>query len=244
MSFDFITLTFLSFTALGIGFVKAGVPSLGMLATVILLLIFPAKDAIGLALLYLLAGDVAAIAMHHKNIEFDKLNRMLPSIILGILGAGLTLYFVSNDELNILIGYSILVLVIIGILRDRITPFAMRHIYWVRNILGVMAGFTTTVGNVAGPVISIYFLLLNLKKEKFVATTALFFIIVNVLKIPLYGALGIFKAYYIPSYLITVPLVFIGAFFGKKFLQYLPQKAFNVIVLVFAALAAIWLIIK
>ena len=244
MSIDLSTLPFLVFIALGVGFVKAGLPALGMLTTILLLFAYPARDAIGLALLYLIAGDIAAMCVHHRNADYRKMFMMLPAIIIGIMLAGITLQYSNNSILSLLIGVSIIVLVIIGYFREQITPFAMKHMFWVRNSSGILAGFTTTIGNIAGPVISVYFLLLDLKKETFVATTALFFIIVNTIKLPLYFALDIFKVYYLSHYAVTVPLVFIGAFYGKRLVQWLPQKLFNNIILLLSGVAGLWLIIK
>ncbi len=237
-------LILLSLLALFTGFVKAGLPALGGLVSVSLVLMFPERDALGLAVLYLLAGDVMATLMHWRKASFPVLRKLLPAIFIGMAIGGLVLTQVSNQLLGAVIGVMIVLMVSMEPLRPRITNWAMRHSTFVRTGSGMLAGFTTTVGNAAGPILSLYFLLLKIDKYGFVGTAALFFLIVNITKLPLYGALGIFQEYYLWSYLVTVPWVFVGALFGRRFLEWIPQKYFNQLILSMTGLAGIWLIIR
>jgi len=54
----------LCLVALFTGFIKAGVPSLGTLLTASVALLFPPRDALGITLLYLLAGDLVAVSLY------------------------------------------------------------------------------------------------------------------------------------------------------------------------------------
>jgi uncharacterized protein len=237
-------LIFLALIALFTGFVKAGLPALGGLISVVLVLLFPAKDALGLAVLYLLAGDFMASAMHWRKANLPVLRKLLPAIFIGISLGIMTLTRVSNDFLGAIIGIMIVLMVGMEPFRPRVTAWATSHVRFVRTGSGMLAGFTTTVGNAAGPILSLYFLLLKIDKYGFVGTAALFFLIVNLTKLPLYGAIGIFKTYYLWSYLLTVPLVFVGALVGKHFLDWIPQKHFNQVILTATGLAGAWLVIR
>ncbi len=125
-----------------------------------------------------------------------------------------------------------------------ITQWALTHPEKIRGTSGVLAGITTTIGNAAGPILSLYLLLLKVDKHSFTGTAAIFFFCVNFTKLPIYGALGIFKDYYLTSYLLTAPLIFAGAYAGRKFLVWIPQKSFNLTILVFTGLAGLSLIIR
>ncbi|MFT7388635.1 MAG: putative membrane protein YfcA [Candidatus Endobugula sp.] len=232
----------LAFIALFTGFVKAGLPSLGALVSVSLVLLFPVKDALGLAVLYLLAGDLVASFMHWRKANLPLLIQLLPAIFFGIGLGALTLTQVSNDLLGALIGVLIVLMVGMEPFRPRVSEWSMRNIYFVRSGSGVLAGFSTTVGNAAGPILSLYFLLLKIDKYGFVGTAALFFLIVNVTKLPLYGALGMFKTYYLWSYMVTVPFVIVGALLGRRFIEWIPQQYFNRVVLSITGLSGIWLL--
>ncbi len=50
--------------------------------------------------------------------------------------------------------------------------------------LGVLAGFTTMIGNLAGAVTNIYFLAMRLPKNAFIGTSAFVFFMINLIKIP------------------------------------------------------------
>jgi uncharacterized membrane protein YfcA len=244
MFFDTHILIFLAFIALFTGFVKAGLPALGGLISVSLVLLFPAKDALGLAVLYLLAGDVVAVSMHWRKANWGVLRKLLPAIFVGIAVGGLTLTQVSNNVLGVIIGAMIVLMVGMEPFRPRVTDWANRHVRFVRTGSGVLAGFTTTVGNAAGPILSLYFLLLKIDKHGFVGTAALFFLIVNVTKLPLYGVMDIFKSYYLASYLLTIPLVVLGAVAGRRFLEWIPQRYFNQVILSATGLSGVWLVAR
>ncbi|MCD7915957.1 MAG: sulfite exporter TauE/SafE family protein [Tannerellaceae bacterium] len=57
--------------------------------------------------------------------------------------------------------------------------------WWYAPIFGLMGGFTTMIGNAAGPVMAVYLLSMRLPKYSFVGASAWFFLVVNYLKLPL-----------------------------------------------------------
>ncbi len=244
MLLEIHTLILLAFIALFTGFVKAGMPAMGGLVSVSLALMFPPKDALGLAVLYLLAGDIIAVFLHWRKADLPVLRKLLPAIFVGMALGILVLTQISNNYLGALIGMLILGMVFMEPFRPRITQWAERNSRFVRNGSGMLAGFTTTVGNAAGPILALYFLLLKIDKYGFVGTAAVFFLVVNVTKLPLYWSIDIFKTYYLWSYLLTVPMVAVGALFGKRFLEWIPQQRFNQLILLVTGLSGIWLIVR
>jgi hypothetical protein len=57
---------------------------------------------------------------------------------------------------------------------------------------GVAAGFTTMTANAAGAVMTLYLLAMRVEKLRFIGTSAWFFLIVNVSKVPFSAGLGLF----------------------------------------------------
>lgn len=237
-------LLFLLFIALLTGFVKTGLPALGGFISVLMVIVFPPKDALGITLFYLLAGDLMAVSFYWRQANMIELRRLLPMIFVGIGSGILFLNFVDDHILGLVVGIIIVFFVSLEPFRVGVTAWAMRRIFWVRNISGWLAGATTTVGNAAGPVLSLYFLLLRLDKHSFTGTAALFFLTVNLTKLPLYGAIGIFKDYYLWSVLATIPFVYVGGFLGRRFLRWIPQKQFTQAILFFTGLAGVVLVIR
>ena len=54
----------------------------------------------------------------------------------------------------------------------------------IAALMGIMAGFTTMVGNLAGAFSNIYFLAIKLPKNEFIGTAAWLFFIINLFKVP------------------------------------------------------------
>ena len=238
------TLFLLCLIALLTGFIKAGAPSLGTLLTAFVALIFPPRDALGITLLYLLVGDLVAVTLYWRLAHWQELKKMMLPVFLGIVLGGILLSFLDNDNLGLTLGLVVIVLVCMEPFRPRLTQWALDHPASVRSGSGLIAGIATTIGNAAGPILSLYFLLLKLDKKAFVGTGAIFFLFVNVSKIPIFMGQEIFQSQYYGSVLLTAPLVFLGAIGGKKFLDWVTQLWFNGIVLSFTAFSGLWLVVR
>ena len=90
----------------------------------------------------------------------------------------------------------------------------------------------------------LYFLLLKLDKRTFVGTSSIFFLTVNTTKIPIFYYQDLFTLAYFPSIAITAPLVYVGALFGRSFLNWVSQVWFTRIILTGTTIAGLWLIIR
>ena len=108
----------------------------------------------------------------------------------------------------------------------------------------LLAGATTMLANAAGPVITIYCLAVGLPKFELVGTLAWFFFIINAFKVPFSAGLGLIRADTLLFNLILVPAVVAGVFGGRWLLHRLPQRLFNLLMLGFAAIAALRLILS
>ena len=95
------------------------------------------------------------------------------------------------------------------------------------------------VANAAGPIFGLYLLSLALPKEQMVGTSAWFFLIVNVLKLPFSASLGLLHAPSLKLDLMLCPLVVLGTLTGRQLLSKIPQKHFETLLLGSAALAAL-----
>ena len=83
-------------------------------------------------------------------------------------------------------------------------------------MIGVLAGFTTLVANAAGPLMAIYLLAMRLPKMEFVGTGAVFFMLLNLFKVPFMVNLGLIDAQSFKLNLLLAPAVFIGAWRGGE----------------------------
>jgi uncharacterized membrane protein YfcA len=235
-------LLFLACVALLTGFIKGGMPALGPFVATLVALNFPSRDALGIVVILFIIGDTAAVWMYWRLANWHELRKMLLPVIIGIVAGGFVLANLDDRTLGLTIGVIILLLVALEPLRPRLSAWALRNQDVARAGTGTLAGFATTISNSAGPILNIYFLLLKLDKHAFIGTATMFFFFANLSKVPVFLFQGIFDLRYFPSLAMVAPLVYIGAFAGRRFLEWIPQLWFNRAVLFFTAIAALWLI--
>jgi len=240
--------------ALLIGFSKTGLPSVGILAVVLMALVFQGRAAVGTTVLLLIVADLFAVGWYWRYTRWDRLWQLLPWVALGMLIGVVTLLLVGEDargrdQLNAWIGG--LVLIMLGVYLLRLKWGARRR-PTSRSVLiatGGAAGFATTVSNAAGPIMSIYMTSLGLPKHEFMGTTAWYFLLFNITKLPLYLLVTafipqrpLFTAAGLLFDLIVLPAVLLGVWLGRWALPHLPQRLFDVVVLGLSAVTAFILI--
>jgi uncharacterized membrane protein YfcA len=237
-------LLLLAVVAVFTGFVKSGIPSLGALMSAVVALAFTPREALGICLIYLLVGDLVAVSFYWRLAHLKELKKMIFPVLIGIAMGGVMLNFLDDRNLGLAIGLMVVFLVSLEPFRPKLTEMAIYHPTSVRAGSGIFAGVSTTIGNAAGPIMSLYFLLLKLDKRAFVGTSSIFFLSVNTTKIPIFYYQDLFTPAYFSSIAVTAPLVYVGALMGRSFLNWVSQIWFTRIVLVCTTFAGLWLIIK
>jgi uncharacterized protein len=223
-----------------------GLNVLGIFTVTMMSLIFPAKEAVGILLPILLMGDLIAVFFYRRTVVWRHLFSLVPWILLGVILGYFVLRFSDNDQLKILLGYLILGLNLFQIVKDYFgskIDQSLPSSIWFIGLMGILAGFATMIGNVAGTVMAIYLLAHRLPKNEFVGTGAWFYLFVNIIKVPFYISLGMITASSFTVNLLAIPAVAIGAFIGIKVLPRIPQQMFKWIILALGTLGAMKLIV-
>lgn len=168
-----------------VGLGKAGVPSLSLLFNALMIIALPTKEAVGMVLLLLVIGDVFAVLFYRKHAEWKVLLRLLPAIVVGLLIGTFVLDKIPNELIKPVIGGVILGMFALDqAIKFRWLKFDEGHPLLAR-IFGGLLGVTTVVGNSAGPISAMYFMLLKFDKYQFMGTSAWLFFIINLSKVPL-----------------------------------------------------------
>ena len=107
---------------------------------------------------------------------------------------------------------------------------------------GVAAGFTTMTANAAGAVMTLYLLAMRVEKLRFIGTSAWFFLIVNVSKVPFSAGLGLFHPESLRLVAMLVPVVLVGTGLGVLLIRRLSQVTFERAALAGSAVAAVVLL--
>ena len=237
----------LAAAALLIGLSKGGVAGLGILAAAVAANVLPAKAASGFVLPLLVVGDLIGLRMFQRHADWSQLWRLFPWTVAGVLVGYCTLGRVDDTEARLLIGALIVALVAAHLEARRRareqTDSAALPPEWLAPLAGLLAGFTTLVANAAGPVLIVYLLAMRLPKLQFLGTSAWFFGLLNLAKVPFMAHLGLVNWGSLASNARLVPVVVLGALAGRWLVARLDQKRFELLALVLALLAGVKLLV-
>lgn len=228
--------------ALIVGLAKTGIPGVGILAAPLMVMVFPAKQSVGALLPMLILADVFAVVYYRQHTQWRRLIELFPSVIIGMVAGACVLANLDSTQLKPLLGGLILVLLLVELARRQFGWTDFPHQRWFVIMIGSLAGFATTVGNVAGPIMNIYLISKGLKKEHFMGTIAWYYFIINCTKVPIYLSLGMINSETLQFDSMVIPLIVIGALAGRWVFRKTSPALFNSIVLILAAVAAIRLL--
>jgi len=228
-----------------IGMTKAGLSGLTSVIVPIIAMIFGARNSTGLILPLLCIADVIAVLYYRRHAEWKYIVRLLPWTLAGF---GLAIFIdrlVPVQAFRYLIGGSIIASVIVMIwsdlrMRDKAPPSA----WWFSALFGLAGGFATLVGNVAGPIMAVFLLSMRLPKNNYIGTSAQFFMIVNLLKLPI--MIFLWKNITLEGFLFDltlVPVILFGAVFGIFIVKKIPEKVFRKVIMILTLVSTVLLFI-
>ncbi|MCC5844158.1 MAG: sulfite exporter TauE/SafE family protein [Verrucomicrobia bacterium] len=221
------------------GFAKTGVPGVGILAAVLLANAVPdSRQSVGILLPLLIFADFFAVGTYRKHTQWKVIVKLLPPTLIGVLIGGVALDRLQNVRFDWVMGGLVLFQLFLDVLRQRLRLEHIPHHMAYAWFFGVLGGVTTTLGNMAGPVMTLYMLSIGLDKHKFMGSMAWFFLIINGVKVPIFVWQGMITAESLQTSLSFAPGVVIGALLGRRIFRHIPQGPFKRIVQVLAALAA------
>ena len=224
-----------------VGTAKVGVTGTVMLAIPVLAGIFGGKHSVGLLLPMLCMGDVFAIRYYHRHAEWFHVWRLMPWSFMGILTGVAVGNVISDIQFKGILASIILISLGLMIWRDsRKVEADIPKSLWFSAITGLFSGFTTMIGNAAGPVMAIYLLSMRLPKNNYIGTKAWFFFIVNLLKVPFH----IFIWHTITLKTLSfdfaiLPAIALGALIGIKTVKKIPEKTYRIFIIIMTVIAAL-----
>jgi hypothetical protein len=241
MGYDLTAYVWGCAAALLVGLSKTGIPGVGIPAIVFMTEAFSGSEklSVGALLPVLLVGDAFAVGFYRRHAEWPRLWRLFPYVLAGMVPAVAVLLLVDDAHFKLVLGWIVLALLTLELGRQRFGWTTVPGRWWFVAGAGLLAGFGTTVGNAAGPVMGVYLISRGLSKEGFMGTWAWFFLIVNLVKVPIFAWLGMITPSTLAFDLVVFPTVVVGALLGKRLFRVIPQKLFNALVLILAALAAL-----
>ncbi len=222
---------------------KTGISGVGLMVVPLLANAFGGRPSVGLLLPILIFADIFAVIWYHRHAQWKHILRLLPWAFAGIIAATLVGKNISDQSFNRLLAVLVIGGIAILVWRDiRSDKLKIPQSRWFAGTMGLLGGFSTMIGNAAGPVMALYLLSMRLPKNIYIGTGAWFFFIVNVSKVPLH--IWSWKTITMNSFILDVliiPAIAAGAFLGIWLVRLLPEKFYRILVIVTTLLSALLL---
>lgn len=227
-----------------IGFAKAGVAgSLGPFITVTMVLAMPADDAIGVLLPMLMAGDAFSVAAYWRKWDAAALRPLVVGALVGIGLGTVVLAIVDVEWLERVIG-AVMILFVLAYTWMRRPQFSSEAAARFGGAAGVASGFTSALAHLGGPPVIVYLMAKKVTPVTLVASTAVFFAVVNAVKVPGYLLAGIFDADLIISTLWAWVFIPVGVLVGRRMVDRIDRDRFELALLVLLVIGAIALLVR
>lgn len=231
--------------ALLLGIAKSGIKGLAVLIVTGLALVYGAKESTGILMPLLICGDILAVIYYKRHVKWIYLIKLLPWMVLGVL-VGVVLGKDLPEDL-FKSGMAVIILISVVIMyywerkKDRKVPT-----HWsFAALMGMMAGFTTMVGNLAGAFSNIYFLAIKLPKNEFIGTAAWLFFIINLFKVPFHiWSWGTINRASFQISLSLIPAVIAGFCLGVFLVKKINNDKYRQLILLLTGLGGLAILLQ
>ncbi|MBC7688526.1 MAG: sulfite exporter TauE/SafE family protein [Aquabacterium sp.] len=228
-----------------IGLSKAGLKGIDMMNVTIMAIVFGGKASTGVVLPLLCVADIMAVKFYNRHAQWPHFWKLIPWMMLGILIGVFVGKDLNEAIFRKLMAFIIILTVVIMIaLEFRKTASVPSNKLFVSG-MGITAGFTTMLGNLAGAFSNIYFLAMRMPKNNFIGTAAWVFLVINLFKLP-------FQVFFwknitpatLQTDLLLLPALFAGFWAGLKIVSKIKDDSYRKVVIVLTLLGAVVIFLK
>lgn len=228
-----------------LGIAKGGIKGLGAIITTILALVFGSKASTGIIMPLLIVGDLFAVVYYNRHTRWIYLKMLMPWIVIGVLVGVWYGKDLSEDDFKKGMALLVLSSVVLMWFLEKAKRLRIPDNRFFAGVMGTISGFSTMVGNLAGPFSELYFLAIRVPKEVFIGTAAWLFFITNLFKLPFH--LFSWKTIHVSSLyadLILLPAEILGLWAGVILVKKLDQEQFRKIIMVLTILGAFFIFFR
>ena len=228
-----------------LGLAKAGLKGIDMLNVTIMAIVFGGKASTGIVLPLLCVADIFAVLYYNRHAQWNHFWKIIPWMAAGIL-IGVYVGKDLNEAVfrKVMAMIIIITVVVMIIMEFRKTTNVPTHPLFVAST-GLVAGFTTMLGNLAGAFANIYFLAMRMSKNDFIGTAAWVFLVINLFKLP-------FQVLYwknitvtsLKTDLVLLPALALGFWAGLKIVARIKDDNYRKIVIVLTLIGAMFIFFK
>ncbi|HZK34260.1 MAG TPA: sulfite exporter TauE/SafE family protein [Bacillota bacterium] len=245
LEYDLLSLVLLAGAAILIGFSKTGILGASLPAVAMITYTFDAKVGSGFMLTLLVVADIPAVLRYGRFGKLKDMLRLLPPALLGIILGALVGDRLNEAQFKLLMGAIVsgcLLLILYGQIFKKEIKAPDNKLFHI--VVGIVSGFSSMVGNAAGPIFSLYLLSMSFDRNKFIGTAAWFFFTVNLIKLPFHIFMwGTITGASFKYTLAMIPFILLGAIAGIYLVKRIKEKHFQIAVSLMTAIAAVYLMI-
>ncbi len=218
---------------------------MGFVIVTLMALAYGGKASTGLVLPLLTVGDILAIVYYRKDANWKVLRQLFPPMAVGVV-----IGVFVGDKLNEQLFKQVMAVIILfsGIMiafKDKIFGDKIPEHKGFAILMGLGAGFTTMVGNLAGAFTNLYFLAMRFPKKEFIGTAAWLFFFINLFKLPFHiWVWGTVNQSTLTENLYHAPFVILGFLIGIKLIDYISNQVFEKYIIVMTILGALLIFLK
>ncbi len=227
------------------GMSKSGIKGVATVAVPIMAFVFGSKASTGLIVPMLISADLLAVIYYRRHAKWVYLWRILPWTFLGIIIGVWIGDDMPEETFRDVMAILIFASLVMIFWWDRRTSHYVPDNWWFVGLMGIAAGFTTMIGNLAGAIVTIYLLTTRLPKNHFIGTGAWFFLFINVFKVPMH--IFFWKTINTQTLLLNAtlfPIIFIGFVVGVFLVGKMNERLYRRLVLIMTAIAALALLVR
>lgn len=248
---EVLTIELISVVAIAVfiyGFSKTAMPVAGVVAGPLIAAALGPAIGSGFVVPLLILGDLMGLALYRSHADWRLMRRLVPGVLAGFVIMTLLFKFVDVLVVGRILGLLILTSVCLEVWRLTHQKALPHDSPPMENKLaiafyGTLAGMTTMGANAGGAAMTLYLVKMRVSMLAFMGTSAWFFFMLNVLKVPFVVGLHLLTW---DSLLVSAkfaPAMLIGGLVGALVFRRMNPKVFTTVALSLSALAALWLII-
>ncbi|MCW4462318.1 sulfite exporter TauE/SafE family protein [Sphingomonas sp. BT-65] len=224
-----------------IGLSKGGFAGAGALSLPMIAFATDPVQAAAILLPLLIAQDVVGVWAFRRTVDWFVLGWTLAGAVIGIALGYWYAASVSADAVLAMVGGISMLFGAYRLWRDRHgAPAPSTSPGWVGSLFGIASGFTSQIAHAGQPPWQLWVLPRRLERDMLVGTTAVYFALVNWIKVPAYLALGQFTRENLLTSAALLPVAVASTFAGVWLVRRVsPERFYTAIYWLMIAVGAV-----
>ena len=201
---------------------------LGVLAVPLMTLVVSPVQAAAIMLPVLCFMDLFGLWAFKGKWDPVNLKTLIPGALIGLLLGTLLFKYMNGGMIKLILGVVSILFTLDYWTKQwrKLEQLSRKPSYLWGTIAGVVGGFTSFIAHSGAPPVSMYLLPQKMNRTIFVATTILFFTVMNYVKLVPYAWLGLLQTDNLATGLLLLPTAAVGVLSGVWLHNRVSDKVF------------------